>query len=1047
MMTITKFRAEPLSLIAKDGRQLVKLTAATDTAAHVQLRAVSAESHTLRCETETAFASGDYACEVLLPPVTVDTPVIWEVLTLSGDLLYHYEAVWKKPRKWTFYVMISSHTDIGLHNSQYHQRYMSEKFLDEAAALCDATDDRPEENRYRYTMEGRWFWENYPADRGSEAAQRMMRDYVRPGKIGLCAGIAGNHTHAFGFEQMCRSTYGREKLLQDWGVDTHTLAMIDNNGMSWGMVAPYADAGYENIIFAPNHWNPLNSTVWYCDRTVGGLWWNPNAGGGGSRCDVRWDSSLPMLFYWKAPDSDKKLLVWASTQYGWGGESFGFDSGSRPDPMTLFKMKEKFAAQLQKMEARYPYDLWLLASYNDDQAPNLDQTDLFAAWNEMWQYPKIRTLGAPDEPFNLVRERFGDQIPVLTGEMTGGWYQHPSAAPQLLADKLEADRRLANAQTYASLAALYGSYRYPSQAFARAWEYLLWNDEHSYGVSGYQGRRVYETWMQHRDWIEKADRTAADETDAALRALTAEIPAAEDGYVIFNPTARTRTERITDGDSSTVVRDIPPCGYQVIGASALTKTVSDILQCSTPPTVENEHYRIVFADSGAMISIYDKMLGRELLADDGFGANCFVFTEDNHQSFVTPKNAVFTVTQAPGKITVTAQIEEPTSGAGITQTVTLDTLSHSIAIDNDLTHIRAMINTRRYYRYLYYAFPFAVPGARRICQLNGCEAEYARDLTGHGTDTYMSAHEWVLAENDTFGAALLQRDTLLVEFDHIHPDKTDCGAAGDGSSIYSYLSNDWLQMHEVGGSHVGLHVRYAITSWNGSYRENGVREIAECFVNPVAVRKIQAQNGTLPEGSHSFLQIPSGRRLLSLMRADNGDGMIARLYGDGAAELVMNGMEVTPCTVDERPTDTPPAVTGFASLRIHCPPLPRREDTPNLKDMAKPAPVGAVWTGLITEPRAARGENDGHLYLLWGQNMEENLSHYELYRSETAGFVPSDETFLAKVEPGEYRVGRYVDEGLKTHTPYYYRVRAVNRDGVCGDFSDEFYAVTKEPVQ
>ena len=126
--------------------------------------------------------------------------------------------------------MQSSHTDIGLHNSQYHQRFYSEEFLDEAAKLCDETDGRPENDRYRYVMEGRWFWENYPSDRGAEAAERMLAGYVRPGKIGLCSGVAGNHIFAYGMEEMCRSTYGRSKILRDWGVDSHTLSMIDTVG-------------------------------------------------------------------------------------------------------------------------------------------------------------------------------------------------------------------------------------------------------------------------------------------------------------------------------------------------------------------------------------------------------------------------------------------------------------------------------------------------------------------------------------------------------------------------------------------------------------------------------------------------------------------------------------------------------------------------------------------------------------------------------------------------------------------------------------------------
>ena len=44
----------------------------------------------------------------------------------------------------------------------------------------------------------------------------------------------------------------------------------------------------------------------------------------------------------------------------------------------------------------------------------------------------------------------------------------------------------------------------------------------------------------------------------------------------------------------------------------------------------------------------------------------------------------------------------------------------------------------------------------------------------------MQAHEWCRVENGEYGAAPMQRDSLLVKFDRIHPDKTDRGAAEDG---------------------------------------------------------------------------------------------------------------------------------------------------------------------------------------------------------------------------------------------------------------------------
>ena len=1039
MVTISDFSVKPVSLINHGGEQFIEVSCRSSALVHAVFTAKTDSGSFSR---DVALMSGKNCIPVMLPPPDHDMEVSW---TLTADGLSHtVSGLWKKPREWTFYVMLSSHTDIGLHNSQYYQRYTSEVFLDKAAGLCDATENRPEENRYRYTMEGRWFWENYPADRGAEAAEKMLAQYIRPGKIGLCAGIAGNHTNVYGFEELCRSTYGRRKILEDWGVDTRTMSMIDNNGLSWAIVAPYAEAGYENILFAPNHWNPRPSTVWHCDQSKALCFWNPNAGGGGSRVDVRYDSELPMLFFWRSPDDTREMLVWASTHYPVGGEEFGFNCWSKPSFDTLAQMEKRFTTRLPEMEDRVPYDVWLLASYADDQEPSIDQTDLFAAWNARWKYPRIRTLGAPDEPFRLVRERFGDRIPVLKGEMTGGWYQHPLSAPQLLADKLNADRALASAETWASLAALYADAPYPAEEFSRAWEYLFWNDEHSYGVSGYQGRRVYETWMQHRDWIEKAAETARSETESALDALSGLIPCGEDSVIVFNPTSRVRDERIRMDGREGIARELPPCGYKVVPLGE--EAPEEVLSCAAPPVVENEHYKIRFAEDGSMASVYDKKIGKELLSEGTFGANCFVYTEDNHKSFVTPRNASFTVTRRDGVITVTAEFDEPRSGAAVTQIVTLDSLHHRIDIENRIRHMRAMVNDCRYDRYLYYAFPFHVPGARRICQLNGGEAEYAVDLTGHGTDTYMSAHEWALAENDSFGAALLQKDSLLVEFDHIHPDKTDCGAAGSGSAIFSYAANDWLQMHEVGGSHVNLTLRYAITSWAGRYQEAGLREEADCFVHPVVSRKPAAGKNGLP-AEKSFLRLTEGQRLVCLKRAESGDGMIARTYGQrSGAGVRMEDYPSERCRVDELPADEETCTDGFgfSTFRIKTPTLPRRADTPDLIDEKVPAPIGSVWTGLITKPRAARGESDGLLYLIWGQNMEKNLSHYELYRSETSGFTPSEETFVAKVEPGVYRTGLYIDQGLRTHTAYFYRVRAVNTEGAAGAFSDEFSGITQE---
>ena len=71
---------------------------------------------------------------------------------------------------------------------------------------------------------------------------------------------------------------------------------------------------------------------------------------------------------------------------------------------------------------------------------------------------------------------------------------------------------------------------------------------------------------------------------------------------------------------------------------------------------------------------------------------------------------------------------------------------------------------------------------------------------------------------------------------------------------------------------------------------------------------------------------------------------------------------------------------------------------------------------------------------------------YLVSTENIADFIVDDSTHIADVLPEEYVVGRYVDTGLKTHTEYFYRVCAVNTDGVCGELSNVFSAITKEPI-
>ena len=140
------------------------------------------------------------------------------MLSQGSKSLAEQTLAWNPPRHWTLYVIKSAHVDIGLHDSQYKQRFMAAAFIDQARQLADQTSDWPEASRFRYVVEGLWWWLNYPQDRPERRADETVRKYVKAGILDIGASHSGNHTQVFGTEQLCRSAYYLRELRERWDV-------------------------------------------------------------------------------------------------------------------------------------------------------------------------------------------------------------------------------------------------------------------------------------------------------------------------------------------------------------------------------------------------------------------------------------------------------------------------------------------------------------------------------------------------------------------------------------------------------------------------------------------------------------------------------------------------------------------------------------------------------------------------------------------------------------------------------------------------------------
>ena len=105
-------------------------------------------------------------------------------------------------------------------------------------------------------------------------------------------------------------------------------------------------------------------------------------------------------------------------------------------------------------------------------------------------------------------------------------------------------------------------------------------------------------------------------------------------------------------------------------------------------------------------------------------------------------------------------------------------------------------------------------------------------------------------------------------------------------------------------------------------------------------------------------------------------------------------------------------------------------DSPVASAVTKPVPTRV--TGL----RAAQGEVK-QVSLRWSPNLEKDIARYEIFR----GGDPSSVTKKIQETPGN--VQQFSDQGLENGAKYYYRVRAVDQDGLEGQYSDTVMSATK----
>ncbi|CAA9566682.1 MAG: Alpha-mannosidase [uncultured Thermomicrobiales bacterium] len=566
-------------------------------------------------------------------------------------------------RKWSIYLIHHSHLDIGYTDPQATVLASQLAYLDAALDLVMATDDWPEESRFRWNVEVTWRLPHWQGSRPASICDAFI-ERVKQGRIEINALSFSMHTEAYSLDELARQLWVADELRERHGVEITSAMQTDVPGATVGLATLLTDAGVRYLSVAHN----------YAGRSV------PHLVGG---------QALRRPFYWAAPDGERLLVWYTDTPHGVAymegnlvglATDYGTTLASLPEYLNALAQrpypygKEAFGwagipAGVEVTKEPYPHDILHLRVQSviaDNAAPSLVPASIAREWNAAWAYPKLR-IATNQEFFAAVEERLGDRLDTYAGDWTDWWADGIGSGARALGYNRAAQGAIRAAQTLHALADVTTNDARPesSTGVDRAYEDMALFDEHTWGAANPWEDGLSQMASGGLQWGRKAAFAyeAHDRTNAALEAGLHRFAAigsstgALASLIVFNPSSWARTDLVrvfipehrTGGEAHFIVvetdsqaavahvreeqgnashrprgswltflaRDIPPVGYarydlvasgEPVGAGELTTSTG------TPMVLDNEYLRIELdAFEGCVGSLMAKATRREVV--------------------------------------------------------------------------------------------------------------------------------------------------------------------------------------------------------------------------------------------------------------------------------------------------------------------------------------------------------------------------------------------------------------------------------------------------
>ena len=799
-------------------------------------------------------------------------------------------------KKWTVFIIPHEHLDVGFTDYVAKVAELQSQSVDDAMSVIRKTPD------FRWTLDGSWVADQYIAGRSQEAQERFFES-VRKGEIVIPPEFANQHTGNASLEGLIRTFYGSHQLALKHDLPKPEGAQtVDVPSYTWSFASVLHDAGIKYFLGASNSWRAPVMLL------------------------GRWNEKSP--FYWEGPDGGR-VLMWYSRAYLQMHTLFG-------GPWRMEAVKDSLPVFLQAYtRPDYTVNSTIIFGSQLENTPFArEQAELPGTWNAQYAYPRLE-FSTVQGAMQQIEKEAGGKFPVYRGDFGPYWEDGYGSDARFTAMHRENQERILTAEKMSVLPTVFSPILRPDRSLLEsAWKNELTYDEHTWTYVGATSQP--ENQQSENQIVLKESRVieAKNHIDESIQRSMAQLGGflspEKNSLMVFNSLGWKRngvvdvdlpdgTEIFDNAVKKSVpyevlfvgkgfqlpgfgagykrvrfeAREVPALGYKVYSLQAESQKPVESSRVSGQ-LIENQYYRVTLdAASGAIASVFDKQLGKELVDEKSpykFGSYLYVTGGDD-----IPNNSLYRYGAGlkPPKLTAHAaengklvSIEKTPFGTVATlessavNTPTIRTQitvyenEKKIEIRYDLHKNRVLTRESAYIAFPLVAENPAFSYGNQIGWVNPARDE----LPGGSREWYVARH-WTNVSDTGTSVTIVPVDAPLVAFGDIVRGNWPAEFRPKSAGVFSWLMNNYWGTNFPAWQGGDYTFRYVITS-GAELNPVEANRFGKEAMTPLENTQMPAGSGSagLPHTEAGLLEIDNPKVSISTWKmAEDGSGSVLRL--------------------------------------------------------------------------------------------------------------------------------------------------------------------------